>query len=92
MHWSFCKHGFFLVNKNDYYIAGALISYGEYSEAEYELMSQMLFKDGDIIEVGANIGALSVPLARIADAKEKKTLLFRAAKNSISEFVRKYIC
>lgn len=72
----FCKHGFFLVNKNDYYIAGALISYGEYSEAEYELMSQMLFKDGDIIEVGANIGALSVPLARIADAKEKKLYCF----------------
>lgn len=58
------RHGRFLANPNDYYIGGGLIEYGEYAEAEWQVLDQLLLPGKDAIEVGSNIGALSVPMAR----------------------------
>ena len=58
------RHGFFVYNLHDHYIGRALELYGEYSEAEMRLFSTLISVGGDVIEVGANIGTLTVPLAK----------------------------
>ena len=60
-----CRHGKFMYLLNDAYIGRSLDVYGEYSEGEIELFRQLL-RPGDVaIDVGANIGALTVPMARL---------------------------
>lgn len=59
------RHGRFLVNPNDTYIGRALITYGEWSEAEARLFAKLLRPGDTVVEAGANIGSLTVPLSRI---------------------------
>lgn len=58
------RHGTFLYNANDRYVGHALETYGEYSEHETALLLRLLRPGDVVIEAGANIGALTVPLAR----------------------------
>lgn len=59
-----CKHGKFIYFPHDHYIGGALARYGEYIEQELQFLLGYV-KAGDIVvEVGANIGTHTVPLAR----------------------------
>lgn len=58
------KHGLFLANPNDFYIGRALIEYGEYCEAEWNSLSQLLLDGRDVVEIGANIGSHSVSIAK----------------------------
>jgi len=59
-----CRHGTFLYNTRDRFIGRSLDLYGEYAELELQLLLRLI-KPGDIvIDAGANIGALSVPMAR----------------------------
>lgn len=58
------RHGRFLANPNDVYIGRALIEYGEFSELESRLILQLCPEDGVVAEVGANIGAHTVAIAR----------------------------
>lgn len=60
------KHGRFLVLDNDRYIGRLLLRDGEYSEGEVELFSQVLGRADTVVEAGANIGAHTVPLAKMA--------------------------
>lgn len=62
------RHGLFLANPNDIYVGRALIRYGEYSELEWRVLDQLMPAGGSAIEVGANIGTHTVPLARKAGA------------------------
>jgi FkbM family methyltransferase len=51
--------------KGDRYIGRSLDAYGEFSELEVKIFSQFL-KPGDVVaEVGANIGAHTVPIAKL---------------------------
>jgi FkbM family methyltransferase len=60
-----CRHGKLMYLLNDAYIGRSLDVYGEYSEGEIDLFRQLL-RPGDVaIDVGANIGALTVPMARL---------------------------
>ncbi len=59
-----CLHGLFLYNVNDVYIGRSLDVYGEYSEVEARVLAALLRPDDVVVEAGANIGALTVPLAR----------------------------
>jgi FkbM family methyltransferase len=60
-----CRHGKFMYLLNDAYIGRSLDVYGEYSEGEIDLFRQLL-RPGDVaIDIGANIGALTVPMARL---------------------------
>lgn len=61
-----CRHGRFLFNPVDTYIGRSLALYGEFSEGEAELFAQLIQPGDAVIEVGANLGALTVPLARLA--------------------------
>lgn len=65
------RHGLFLTNKNDIYIGGSLINYGEYSEQEWKLLEQVTPEGGVMIEVGAHLGAHTIPLCRKIGPKGK---------------------
>jgi FkbM family methyltransferase len=58
------KDGYFLYNRNDQYIGRAIEKYGEFSGLEMELLKQFCAPGNIIMEVGANIGAHTVGLAR----------------------------
>lgn len=57
------KHGIFSYYKNDQYIGKSLSEYGEWSEPEIELLKQVFPNEGNIVEIGSNIGTHTVPLA-----------------------------
>ena len=59
------RHGRFLCQDNDQYVGRSLIAYGEYSESELALLAQFLAPGAVVVEAGANIGAHTVPLARL---------------------------
>ena len=59
------RHGTFLINLWDMYIGASLLAYGEWSEGEVEIMTPRLKPDSVVIDVGANIGSLTVPLAQV---------------------------
>lgn len=61
-----CRHGLMLANTMDFYIGNGLIKYGEYSELEFVVLSQLINGSGAVVEVGANIGAITLGLARRA--------------------------
>jgi FkbM family methyltransferase len=62
------RHGVFVVNPRDYYVGHAIAIYGEYGEHEVQLFSQLVKPGDTVIEVGANIGAHTVPLAKLVGA------------------------
>lgn len=59
-----CRHGMMLYNINDLTVGRALDIYGEFSERETEFLGALVAPGDIVIDVGANIGALTVPLAR----------------------------
>ena len=61
------RHGKLLVNPKDT-LGTMVIKHGEYSEGEVDLFSRLIDENTVVLEVGANIGALTVPLSRIAKA------------------------
>lgn len=63
------RHGRFLANPKDTYIGRALIDYGEFSELESQILLQLLPAGGTAVEVGANVGAHTVALARKAGTR-----------------------
>ena len=57
------KHGIMLVNRNDYYMGQSLLVYGECSELELNFLLALIKNPGLVVEVGANMGIHTVPLA-----------------------------
>ena len=57
-----------LYNRNDVFIGKSIEMYGEFSEGEVELFAQFCAAGGVVIEVGANIGAHTLPLAKLVGA------------------------
>lgn len=63
-----CRHGLMVYNRNDQYVGRSLDLYGEYAEHEVAVFRSIL-RPGDVaVEVGANIGAHTLPLARMVGA------------------------
>ena len=61
-----CRYGEMAFHRTDRWLGRSLDLYGEWSEGEAELFRKVV-KPGDVvIEAGANIGALTIPLAKIA--------------------------
>ena len=58
-----CRHGTFVFPK-DTYIGKSLEKYGEYSEQEVAFLCLLLNPGDVVVDAGANIGALTVPLAK----------------------------
>ncbi|HEX3865006.1 MAG TPA: FkbM family methyltransferase [Stellaceae bacterium] len=60
-----CRHGRMLYLLNDSYIGRSLDYYGEYGEFEGQVFAQMIRPGQSVVEVGANIGAHTVHLAKL---------------------------
>lgn len=60
------RHGYMLYNSNDIYVGGSFDAYGEFSEAEVQFVLSLVNSDGIAMDIGANYGALTIPLARKA--------------------------
>lgn len=60
-----CRYGTFSFYEDDRYIGHALARYGEYSEGEVRLYRKLIASGSTVVEVGANIGALTLALADI---------------------------
>lgn len=54
----------FLTNPMDTVVSKSVEIYGEWSHGEVDLMSKLLQPTSNVLEVGSNIGAHTVPLAR----------------------------
>jgi FkbM family methyltransferase len=61
-----CRAGLFLFNRNDAYIGASLRQYGEFSVGEAALFRQFVKPGMTVLEIGANIGAHTVDLSRLA--------------------------
>lgn len=59
-----CKHGTFTFLPNDKFIGGSLEQTGTYSEEEVQKLFSLLGPNDVVVEVGANIGAITIPLAK----------------------------
>ncbi len=59
-----CRHGHMLYNLQDVYIGRSFDLYGEFSQGEVRLFSQILQPGMVALDVGANIGAHTVWMAR----------------------------
>jgi FkbM family methyltransferase len=79
-----CRTGPLLFNKYDVYVGGSLKKYGEFSEAEQLLFRQIVRPGALVVEVGANVGAHTVALSKLAGpegevhALEPQRLVFQA--------------
>ncbi len=59
-----CRHGTMMYLRYDAYIGRSFDNYGEYSEGEVTLFRELL-RAGDVaLDIGANIGAFTIPMAQ----------------------------
>jgi len=61
-----CRHGVMLYSPLDACVGVSLDRYGEFSEGEAAVFRQFVRPGMTVVEAGAHIGALTVPLARFA--------------------------
>ncbi len=59
-----CRHGLMLYLASDTIIGRTLELYGEFAESENELMTEIVKPGDTVVNVGANIGTVTVPLAK----------------------------
>jgi FkbM family methyltransferase len=60
-----CRHGVMLYSARDKYVGGSLDRYGEFSELEAHLFSGLIKPGMLVLEIGANLGAHTVHLAKL---------------------------
>jgi FkbM family methyltransferase len=60
-----CRHGTLSFFADDEYVGRSLKHYGDYSEDEVSVFQKVLKPDHIAIEVGSNIGTLTVPMAKL---------------------------
>lgn len=64
-----CRSGPMLYNRFDKYVGQSLRKYGEFSSGERSLFEQIVRPGMAVVEVGANIGAHTVELSRMAGSR-----------------------
>lgn len=80
----------YIANTNDTYVGQALIRYGEYGQQEFGLLSAVTGQGSVIAEVGANMGAHTVRLAKHVGlqgrvvAFEPQPVMFQALSGTIA--------
>lgn len=57
------RYGLMLCNRFDVYVSGSLQQYGEYSELEAQYLRRLVPLGGVVLQAGAHIGSLTIPLA-----------------------------
>lgn len=58
--------GKMMINKNDLYVGQLLDNYGEYCPAEVAIFKNCISSESIVVDVGANIGASTLPFAAMA--------------------------
>lgn len=84
-----CADGPMLYLPNDAYIGRSLDTYGEFSRQEHEFFSFAAQRGGAAIDVGANVGAHSLFMAKRYEqlfAFEPQPLLHRLLRANLSDF------
>ena len=59
-----CRYGPMLYLANDLYVGRSLDRYGEWSEAEMELLRQVVRPGNVVLDIGANVGTHTIFLAQ----------------------------
>jgi FkbM family methyltransferase len=75
------RYGKLIASRQDMYVGRSLFEYGEFSEGEVELFRQIVGPEAIVCDVGANIGAHTLALAKMAKhvhAFEPQPMLFNA--------------
>ncbi|KIL99004.1 SAM-dependent methyltransferase [Paramagnetospirillum magnetotacticum MS-1] len=73
------RYGTMIFPKGDVWVGRSLAVYGEYSEGETALFRQILRAGDTVVEAGANIGGLTLPLAGLVGARGR-VLAFEAQR------------
>lgn len=73
------RYGTMLYPQGDMWVGRSVATYGEYSEGEVELFRQFVRSGDTVVEAGANIGGLTLPLAGLVGAGGK-VLAFEAQR------------
>jgi FkbM family methyltransferase len=60
------RYGYMMYNPNDVFLGRSFDAYGEFSEAEVSFVRSCLTPQSIAMDIGANYGALTVPMARVA--------------------------
>jgi len=66
-----CRDGALIYNINDTFVGRSLDKYGEFSQGDIIFLRQLITPGMTIVDVGANIGLLTVPFARLAQPTGK---------------------
>src|ERR1035437_10176539 len=66
-----CKYGIFSYFTEDEFIGKSLQLYGEFSDAELDVMRKTVKPGDTVLDVGANVGALTVPMAQMVGPSGK---------------------
>jgi FkbM family methyltransferase len=61
-----CRYGQMLYPRNDQYVGRSFKEYGQFSQGEVEIFTRLVQRGAVVLDVGANIGAHTVPLAQLA--------------------------
>lgn len=94
-HLASTRHGFLLYHRMSQYIGSSIDRYGEFSPDEVDFLTSLVGPGSVVLDGGANIGALTIPLAKAVGlsgtvvAVEPQRLTFQAlcanvALNSLS--------
>lgn len=57
------------MNVHDHYMGQSMIKYGEYCQLELDLLLQVVPEGGIVLDIGANMGLMTVPLAQKVGSK-----------------------
>lgn len=66
-----CRHGTMLFPRGDMFIGRSLELYGEWSEGEVTLFSNLVVAGDNVVEAGANIGTHTLALSRLVGPSGK---------------------
>ena len=81
------RHGQFIVPDHDTYVGRSLLELGEYSEGEVEVFKAVIKPNHQVLEIGSNLGAHTIPLARLAKkvfAFEPQRLIFQTLCDTVA--------
>jgi FkbM family methyltransferase len=67
-----CKHGQMIYPLDDEFVGRSLHVLGEWSEGEVQMLAMLLRPGDTVVDVGANIGALAIPFARMVAGRRRK--------------------
>ncbi len=94
-----CRYGNMAYLPNDMFVGRALALYGQYSEDEVALFRQLVKPGFTVLEVGANIGALTVPLAQMAGPQgqvqafePQRTIFYLLCANVVLNNLNNVLC